>query len=122
MSTASPYVDRFIRSNTTVALLALATYTITYSTVFWLINFTWAKLRTTTPGSHTLSERVLQQKGCTSRLQIRFARFGRHFGEARTRRRPSAGTGRLLTRDLFLVLILIYIYRILLYRYCIEWE
>ena len=31
----------------------------------------------------TQSERLHQQKGCTSRLQIRFARFGPHFGSAR---------------------------------------
>ena len=31
----------------------------------------------------TQSERLHQQKGCTSRLQIRFARFGPLFGSAR---------------------------------------
>ena len=31
----------------------------------------------------TSGDCVQQQKGCTNRLQIRFARFGRHFGSAR---------------------------------------
>ena len=33
----------------------------------------------------TSGDCVQQQKGCTNRLQIRFARFGRHFGSARHR-------------------------------------
>ena len=37
----------------------------------------------------TQSERLQQQKGCNSRLQIRFARFGPLFGQARARQSRS---------------------------------